>query len=910
MDSTTPPASNPCVDPEVERLRVANEALQHHVARLSLVQQQLIDTRNRLDRELDRFGGIHRYNTDAIGVRDAQTFAVMTNDTAVELFELEFSSFWLVDAAGMPASKPVALSEIDADELPVDKLRMLLDSAGFSATGVRARAQVATLWRRDDHPLMAELAFDKLVAVPCCGAAKQRLAWLIGGITDARAEIYSGIDPEQIESYTVFAQQVGALLQNRADQATIEAQMEQLVLDEERLNLAMESGNVGLWDWQLGTERVFFSDEWKAQIGYRPNEIADSFEEWWTRIHPDDVERSNRRIRDYLEGRAEEFENTHRLRHKDGHYVWILSRGRAKRDEQGSFFRMVGTHVDVSDQKSIAEKFQAVFKHSSDGYLLIDRRLRIVDSNPISQRWFACDGDDASASDLFAMSPHEQPDGMPSQQAAQAYMETAFDDGFVRFQWWFRNRRGDDLPSEVTLVRFALDERPLLFASIHDLTEQKRTEEALRRSEVEQRKAREQAETANRAKSAFLATTSHEIRTPMNGVLGMLQLLEDTGLSGVQQGYVDMAQQSAKSLLSIIDDILDLSKVEAGRLELELLPFDPTRTITEVVSLFRERAEAKGLTLSLNFDTPLPRTLLGDAARLRQIVTNLLGNAIKFTERGGVAVRVAGQPQFDDGCTLELAVIDTGIGIDAEAQGRLFTPFTQADPSTTRRFGGTGLGLANCRKLTDLMDGRIGVQSEPGRSSEFRLEIPNQIPTLTAGETMAEADGSVNATDARPAARSAVQAAVVPAAHSAAGSAVGRVLLVEDNPINQAVAGAMLEKLGLVVIVAVNGQEALDRFKSDRDIDIVFMDVQMPVMDGFDATRQLRLFESAQSLKRTPVVALTANAMAEDREACLAAGMDDFLAKPLTKQALRAVVMRWSGWGAESAAPDAAPALR
>jgi len=862
---------------DLERLVSANAELQRDVARLSVVQQELIDTRNRLDRELARFGGIHAYNTDAIGVRDPRRLAALTAEAAVGLFELEFGTFWEVDDAGMPQSPPVSAAKIDPQALPADRLAALLDGAGFGQRGREARGEVAALWRAAETPVLAELGISMLVAAPCSGVGQQRFAWIIGGVTDEQAERYAGIDHAQLESLTVFAQQVGALLQNRADQATIEEQMELLVLDEERLNLALESSNVGLWDWDMRSNRVYFSDQWKAQIGYRPDEIEDDFSEWERRVHPEDQARSTALVRDYLEGRSSEYENVHRLRHKDGHYVWILARGRAVYDELGHLHRMVGTHVDVSEQKSMAEKFQAIFKHSSDGYLLLDSRFRIVDSNPVIRRWFGLHGSAAGVSDLFAASPPEQPDGSASHRVARAYLETAFEEGFLRFQWWFKDCSGEDLPCEVTLVRFSLDERLLLFATLHDLTEQKRTEEALRRSEIEQRKAREQAEAANQAKSAFLATTSHEIRTPMNGVLGMLQLLEDTGLSGQQQRYVDMAQQSAMSLLGIIDDILDLSKVEAGRLELESLPFEPTQTLTDVVGLFRERVAAKGLRLGLGIERSLPARLLGDPGRLRQIVTNLLGNAVKFTDQGSVSVHVTGEPRADGGFLLRIAVSDTGIGIDEEARQRLFTPFTQADATTSRRYGGTGLGLAICRKLAELMGGRISAESQPGVGSQFHVEIPYAIPDDVRHTPMIEHTPERDVK--RP--------------PSPGGAR--RVLLVEDNPINQAVASAMLQKMGLSVELAENGREALERYGADRDFALVFMDVQMPLMDGFEATRRLRSLEAQEGLRRVPVVALTANAMTEDREACLAADMDDFLAKPMTKEALRGVLERWLG---------------
>jgi PAS domain S-box-containing protein len=848
------------------------------VARLSVVHQQLIDTRDRLDRELARFGGIHHYNTHALGLREERAFAEATAETIVDLFELEFAFVWPVTDAGALEPEPAAAAEIAPEQLSATALAELLAGVHFDNAEQQGR-NAAVRWEVGQTPMLAALGLQQLIASPCCGVGGRRFAWIVGGVTSAGADFYTGVERDRTESFTVFAQQVGALLQNRVDQSVIGSQMEQLRLNQERLNLALDGSNVGLWDWDLKTDQVFFSERWKAQIGYAPDELEDDFRAWRSRLHPDDVARSDRRLRTYLEGRTPEYENIHRLRRKDGQYVWILARGRALRDSDGRPYRMVGTHIDVSDQKSIAEKFRAIFQYSSDGYLLLDGRGRVVDSNPVCKRWFGIEPEQSDTADLFSLSPPEQPDGRASDNAARELVGTAFNEGFVRFEWIFLDRRGRRLPAEVTLVRFSLDERLLLFASIHDLTERKRTEEALRRSEVEQRRAREQAEAANRAKSAFLATTSHEIRTPMNGVLGMLQLLEESPLDDRQRAWVDMASQSARSLLAIIDDILDLSKVEAGRMELESAPFDPSRITEDAVALFRERAAQKALSLELMFEDMLPDFLVGDAGRLLQILNNLIGNAIKFTERGGVQVRVSAQRGSGAACLLGVRVRDSGIGMEAAVQRRLFTPFMQADAGTTRRFGGTGLGLAICRRLAELMGGHIDVSSAPGKGSEFHVEIPFAVAAEAAPAPRAD-DAAEPPLPAPGGTRSDQERRLL------------RALLVEDNPINQAVAGAMLEKLGVTVITAVNGAEALERLAHDPAIDIVFMDVQMPVMDGFDATRRLRALELKQGRSRVPVIALTANAMAHDRDACLTAGMDDFVPKPMTKQSLRDAIER------------------
>ena len=857
---------------EIERLRADNEQLQRHVARLSVLQQQLIDTRDRLDKELARYGGIYIYNTAAIHLRESARFAETTAEAVCDLFELEFGLFWPV-TDGVLDEVPSAAFELEPSALPRGVMIDLLAGAGLDVVARASQGRVAALWQHETEPLLAKLGLERVIAALCCGSGRSAFALIVGGITTRGADFYHLPAEDRIESFSVFGQQVGALLQNRCDRATIEAQVEELRIERERLNLALEGSNSGLWDWDLRTDEVYFSPQWKAQIGCRPEEIADNFGEWEARIHPDDGARTRALIRDYMDGVTPVYENIHRLRHKQGHYVWILARGRALRGADGKPYRMVGTHVDVSEQKSVAEKFRAIFQHSTDGYVLLDSLFRIIDSNPVSRALLGADAGQLEGQDLFGHSPPVQPDGSPSGEAALAWLNQALVTGFTRFEWRFCRQDGDELSAEVTLVRITLDERKLLFANIHDLTERKRTELILRRAEEEQRNARRQAEAANRAKSDFLATMSHEIRTPMNGVLGMLQLLEDTDTTPRQDRYIKMAHQSARSLLGIIDDILDLSKVEAGRVELEIIPFDPLALLETVLALFQDRAEEKGLALQLQVEQGPPAALLGDPGRLRQIITNLIGNAVKFTDDGSVVVRLDAKDLGDGRCGLAISICDTGIGIDAATRARLFQPFTQADAKTTRRFGGTGLGLAICRRLTELMGGRVWVESEPGEGAVFHVHIPFE----RAGDSRGEPVGDARDTGA----------------FERIGGDGLRALLVEDNPVNQAVARAMLARLGLQVVTAGNGVQALEAM-AQESFDIVLMDVQMPVMDGYEAARRQRRREIELGLPQTPVVALTANAMPEDRDACLAAGMDDYLAKPIVREQLADIVLRWA----------------
>jgi PAS domain S-box-containing protein len=536
-----------------------------------------------------------------------------------------------------------------------------------------------------------------------------------------------------------------------------------------------------------------------------------------------------------------------------------------------------GDHQHQLDDRGRAEAalrdserlFRALFEGTTTAVTLRDPvTFKLLDCNPAAVRLYGCKSrEEFLGKTILDLSAAVQPDGTPARDGAARVTAEALRTGYVRTEWVARRVTGEEFPVEFRITVIRLEGRRVMQTLIDDITARKEFESSLAR-------AKEDAIAASRAKSAFLANMSHELRTPLNGVIGMVDLLAMTALDDKQRRYANVARASAGLLLSIINDVLDFSKIEAGRLELERFDFELGDLMEEVVQILARSAEDKGLGLSRALSPAVPPTLVGDPARLRQILVNLVSNAIKFTVKGEVAVTASVIDEGPTRATVKVEVRDTGIGIAPEAQARLFRPFSQADASTTREFGGSGLGLAICSGLIAQMGGLLGMSSAPGAGSTFWFSAPFSKSTAAAQRV----PPPVVALLPRP--PSSPEAAVA----SERGDA-WRVLLVEDNPINAEVAGEILRIGGYTFDVAADGRQAVDLVKT-RAYALVLMDSHLPEMDGFEATREIRALERAGALPSSaasgllPIVALTASALPEDVDRALGAGMNAHVAKP------------------------------
>ncbi|MEI6558725.1 MAG: ATP-binding protein [Rhodospirillaceae bacterium] len=512
------------------------------------------------------------------------------------------------------------------------------------------------------------------------------------------------------------------------------------------------------------------------------------------------------------------------------------------------------------DAEAAHRRIEAILSSAGQGIFGVDREGRTTFVNQAASRMIGRTPEDILGRHQHELFHQSRADGSPYPEEACPISHTVRDGTRHHVAdevFWHRD--GTAFP--VDYVSTPIEEAGAIIGSVvafHDISDHLARESALRL-------AREAADEANQAKSRFLATMSHEIRTPVTGVLGMVDLLRRTELTEEQAGYVRTLASSTQTLLTVLNDILDLSKIEAGKITLENTVFDLGEAAAAVVDLSRGMASAKGLTITFHTDAEVPAWVAGDPARLKQSLYNLINNAVKFTAAGSIHLRLTLESRRGGTAVIRAEVEDTGIGIDRDQIARLFQPFSQADSSTTRRYGGTGLGLMITKRLVELMGGEIGVASRPGLGSRFWITLPFEIAT-------------------RPGRAAAAQSAVATPARPAAPLSL---LIAEDNRINQMLLRAMLQKFGHTVEVVDNGREALAAVQA-RSFDAVLMDMQMPDMNGEDATRAIRALPSP--CNRIPVLALTADVMAEHRERYLAAGIDALVAKPIDWDTLTAAL--------------------
>jgi PAS domain S-box-containing protein len=547
------------------------------------------------------------------------------------------------------------------------------------------------------------------------------------------------------------------------------------------------------------------------------------------------------------------------------------------RDEIGALDRAFHTMAaDVRARQGALERYRLLSNVTRDIILFVDPvSFEILEANAA-----ASDAYGVARSELLGRSLLDLHD--PAHRDITPFEASQQLDG-IAFCSVHHRSDGTSFPVEVRARTAVIDGRRVSVQIIRDATESQRAQQEVTR-------ALESALQASRLKSEFVATMSHEIRTPMSGVIGMSELLLGTELTEEQREFALTVRDSAQALLTIINDILDFSKMEAGKLDLERVDFDPRRVVDGVASLLRNDAEQKGVELETRISPHLPIAVNGDPVRLRQVLVNLVGNAVKFTRGGRVVIDVQVEDDSANAVVLAIAVQDTGIGIPEEVREKLFEPFVQGDAATTRRFGGTGLGLSISRRLIRLMGGDIRVESTVGVGSTFRF-------TATFGRSAGQQahDDAATAIGARRVRESMLSALCTPAQGNGEPVTRGgqvRLLLVEDQDINRRVTVLQLAELGYQnVDTAVNGVEAVRAVRENR-YDLVLMDVQMPETDGFAATKAIRAAER-ETGEHTIIIALTASALQDDRRACLDAGMDDYLAKPLRLHGLRSVLERW-----------------
>jgi len=639
----------------------------------------------------------------------------------------------------------------------------------------------------------------------------------------------------------------------------------ELRVQNERYEAALRGSADGIWDWIPSSGQIYFSDRVAELFGMKPCDLPRSFASWIELFRPEDATVALEKVYAHLDtGSPCDFE----FRIKVGEETrWFHARGKVQHDRSGAPTRLAGSITDVTTRKIAEEslrareaRIRAILNHTADGIITIDEG-RIDTFNRAAERIFGYAEADVVGKDIWSlMSTPETEEGGDD---LEEHEDTEDRPSSFSCEVVGKRKDGSTFPLELSLSEVSVGERQLVTALVRDISDRKRGEADQRAAGEALREAKEAAERASRAKTEFLANMSHEIRTPLNAILGMADLLAEAKLDTESKQYVRIFRRASESLLAIVNDILDLSKVEAEKLELEAIPFDLHEVVALAIEATSLRAAEKSLDLTWHIAPETPRYLVGDPTRVKQVLLNLLGNAVKFTAQGGVDLHAAQAEGPDGSVMIELTVSDTGIGIPEEKIHAVFDRFSQVDSSTTRVHGGTGLGLAICRSLVGLMGGRIWAERRkdgPGTSVRFTAKF------------------GLSPTPVGPSSTSTIASIRIP-------TEPRKILLVEDHPDNRALVLAYLKGSPHHVLVADNGEAAVEMALAYR-FDLVLMDMQMPIMDGYEATRRIRAFEKEHGRAATRIIALTAHAMHEESERTRAAGCDAHLSKPIRKQHL------------------------
>lgn len=632
----------------------------------------------------------------------------------------------------------------------------------------------------------------------------------------------------------------------------------------------------GFFEIDFLSNQVWINRPWILKIGYQDLAVPISLEAFLNLVAAEDRDAVIQELTNHIDGKTDEFHGEFRILKRDGAPIWVSCQGQVvQRDDDGAALRFIGSQVDITSQKAAEDElerqrnlFRTIFERGSDALIMTGSDKKIVVCNRATKEMFGLSSDEV----MFQSSIS---DFIPDFDLG------CYDSADASYTKGIR-KDGSEFPVAVNCAPLSLEdgvEQGTIF-TIRDQT----NDMAARKELLE---AKENAEYADRAKTEFLAMMSHEIRTPMNGIVGVLDLLTKTILSERQEEFTQIIRSSSDTLLSIINQILDYSKLEAGQMELEEIEFDISEVLSEVTHLLKERAIRKDIRMEVKSGVlPLP-SLVGDPTRLRQVLYNLIGNAIKFTDEGVVLVEadVRGTNE-SGGHLLTFSVKDTGVGIDEKALENLFSPFYQADTSITRRFGGTGLGLSIVSKIVHLMQGELAVDSKVGQGSTFSFTIPLREAGISdkrrekqVKQPLKEVRMTQNADDTPPM----------------------RILIAEDNQVNRLVIVGILERFAHDLTIVEDGKQAVQAVREKAGemaegkmpFDLILMDVQMPVIDGESATRLIRAMDGPSA--QIPIVALTAHAMAGDRERYLQCGMDEYVSKPINPEALFDTIAKCAG---------------